>query len=113
MLLEQFAAMIKAVVRESHHRCPRKASTVPRAGVGKTVGDDQILFAHQSRDHAEISQVSAAENKGTLGPLQLSEPPFKLDVGRMIAGHQPGAAGAGTIPLESFARGGDYARMTR
>ena len=60
-------------MRKTHHRRTREPCTVPGAGMRKPVGEDQIVLAHECRDHAEICQVTAAEDERALGPLQLGE----------------------------------------
>ena len=66
-----------------------KAGAVPGASVGKPVGEDEVTFPHQGRDHPQVRQVSAAEDERTLGPLELGEQPLELGVRRMASRDEP------------------------
>ena len=98
---------------EAHHGRAREPGAVPRAGVGEPVRQDQVVLAHECRDHAQIRQVAAAEDQGALGPLQLGELLFQLGIQRMAAGHQSRCARAGAVAFERLARRRDHARMVR
>ena len=98
---------------EAHHGRAGEPGAVPRAGVGEPVRQDQVVLAHESRDHAEIRQIAAAEDEGALGPLQLGELLFQHGIRRMAAGHEPRAARAGAVAFQRFARRRDHSRMVR
>ena len=89
---------------ESHHGRTREPGAVPGAGMRELVGQDQVVLAHECGDDAEARQVSAAEDDGALGALQLRQQPLELGIRRVAAGDQPRRAGAGAVALEGLAR---------
>ncbi len=105
--------MFEAVVREAHHRRAGEPGAVPRTGVRKPVRQDQVVFADERRDHAEIRQIAAAEDQGSLGPFELGELLFEHGIRRVAAGHESRAASPGAVALERFARRRDHSRMVR
>ena len=96
---------------KAHHRRAGEPGAVPGTGVGEPVRQDQVVLAHQGRDHAEIRQIAAAEDQSALGPLELGELLFQHGIGRMAAGHESRAASTGAVALERLARRRDHSRM--
>ena len=113
VLAEQLLAMFEAVVSETHHRGTGKPGAVPRAGVRELVRKDQIVLADQRRDHADIRQISAAEDQGSLGPLELGELIFERRVQRVRPGDESRSARPGTETFQRVACRCDHSRMVR
>jgi hypothetical protein len=80
-------------------------------GVRQFVDQDQSIAPDQHRNNAGVGEVAGAKGTGSFGSLDARETGFKLDVERVIAGHQPGRAGSGAIFLDSGDGCAFYLRM--
>ena len=105
--------MLEAIVGEAHHRRAGEPGAVPRAGVREPVRQDQVVLADKGRNHAEIRQIAAAEDQGTLGPFELGELLFQHGIRRVDAGHESRGARPGAVTFQRGARRRDHARMVR
>ena len=103
--------MTDVVVVEPLHGRAGEPRPVPHAGVAESIGEDEVLRADQGRDHPDVRQVSAAEDDGPLGAFHLGEERFELGIERMAARDEPRGPGAGAVPLDRLAGGGDHRRM--
>ena len=85
------------VMGEPHHFRAGEPRTRPEAGMAECVHEDQVAWAGEPGDDAEIGEIAAAENQGRLRPLMGGEALFEGREGRVAAGDETGGAGAGPV----------------
>jgi len=101
-LAQDMAAVIGVVVGEGLNASARKPGAGMGRGMAQLVEDDQVVGAHEARDHAAIGEVARAEDARPLLALEAGEPGFQIAVERVVARHQAGCAGAGAEHLDRF-----------
>ena len=108
---EQCRGMAGIVMAEGMHACARKACPGPQTGVRQFVEQDQVAGSDQGGDDAGIGEIAGAEDAGVFAVLDLSEPLLQRGIERVIAGDQPGGAGADAIMAHRRDCGLDDDRM--
>src|SRR6516164_2096853 len=81
------------------------------AGMRKLIDYDQVVRTDQGWDDAGIGEITGTEHAGRFGTLEPRQPCFEFGIERMIPGHQPGGAGADTVPFHRVDGGGNHVRM--
>ena len=75
------------------------------------VGEDEIVRPGERGDHADVGEVAGAEQASGFGVFGAGKRLLQQDMFRVIAGDQPGGAGAGAPTPGGLDRGGDYVGM--
>ena len=104
VLGEKGAHMVDVVMAEGEQPRAAQLGAAPQAGMRELVDQEEVFFARQGWNDAEIGQITGAEHAGALGSLEPGEAVFQLGIERVIAGDEPRGPGADPVARERLAR---------
>ena len=103
---QNFTQVDGVVVAEDVQRPPGQLGAGEDAGMGELVHHHHVVDPGKRRDDAGIGQIPGAEHARRFRPFQFRQLPLQLGEQRMVAGHQPGRAGADAVLLGRHDGGG-------
>ena len=104
LLGEQRLDVLQVGMAERHHHRAGQPRAGIETGMRELIDQDQVAWAGERRDDAEIGEVARAEDAGRLGLLPARQPRLERGVERMVAGDQAGGAGADAVGAQRLDR---------
>src|SRR5690606_19935738 len=110
---EELGDVLDVVVPEALDPRPAQRGAGHEARMAELVHQDQVAGTCEHRQDPDVREIAAAEHDRLAGLLERGEALLERVVERMIAGYEPGSAGARAVAARRFDARRDDARIGR
>ena len=108
---QEAAKIGHVVVPEDDHAGARHAGAGNDAGVAQLVSENNVAFAKEAGNDADVGQVARPEDECCFRALDAGKAGFKLGEKRIVAGDKARGAGACAIGFKRFSGGRFHLRV--